>query len=80
MDKFLAKKNPIFKQIQESTSSGGNQAQNNAPGAQSEKQDYVLTGFGLAHPDQTVRYRINGTILQLALKSMYENARNGVWS
>ena len=46
----------------------------------SEKQDFVYSGFGVIVNDQAVRYRINGAILQLALRSMYENARTvAVW-
>jgi len=52
MDKFLAKKNPIFKQVPEGASVQGG-----------EKADIALVGFGLSHSDLAVRYRINGTIL-----------------
>lgn len=90
MDKFLAKKNPIFKDVAALVTSGTNggdrrdtQMANTAAQQTGgdNKQDYVYSGFGLAHPDQTVRYRMNGAILQLSLKSMYENARQGgmVW-
>jgi len=68
MDKFLAKKNPIFKQVAEGASAQGG-----------EKADVAYVGFGLSHTDLTVRYRVNGTILQLTLKSMYENARSIVF-
>ena len=79
MDKFLAKKNPIFKQIAEPSEKPTLAAaqQNNPAGV--EKQDYVFFGFGLAHPDAQVRYRLNGAILQLTLKSMYEAVRGDSW-
>ena len=75
MDKFLAKKNPIFKQINATGNNQPNQVNQAEPQLQSEKQDYVYTGFGVINADQIVRYRVNGAILQLALRSMYENAR-----
>lgn len=52
MDKFLAKKNPIFKQVAEGASVQGG-----------EKADVAFVNFGLSHSDLAVRYRINGTIL-----------------
>lgn len=80
MDKFLAKKNPIFKQINATGNNQPNQVNQGEPQLQSEKQDYVYTGFGVINADQIVRYRVNGAILQLALRSMYENARMvSVW-
>ena len=59
MDKFLAKKNPVFKQDQ------------------TDKDSY---GLGVNLTEQAVRYKLNGTILQLVLKSMYENARKYVYT
>ena len=54
MDKFLAKKNPVFKQDP------------------NEKDSY---GLGVNLSESAIRYKLNGTILQLVLKSMYESAR-----
>ena len=53
MDKFLAKKNPIFKQI--SLASGSIAPQTalatQPDAAQSEKQDFIYSGFGVIHAD-----------------------------
>ena len=45
MDKFLAKKNPVFKQVPESTAGTG------AAQSGSDKADATYIGFGLGHPD-----------------------------
>ena len=59
MDKFLAKKNPVFKQDP------------------ADKDSY---GLGVNLTEQAIRYKLNGTILQLVLKSMYENTRKYVYT
>ena len=62
MDKFLAKKNPIFKQVISNSS-------------QSKENIRHYPSFAVTIPENAIRYKINGTILQLTLKSMYEHAR-----
>lgn len=88
MDKFLAKKNPIFKQIIEPgqdknpRSSVAQKSQNQTaakPQTQVEKIDLVFAGFGFGQSDARIRYRLNSAILQLTLKSMYESVRMGSW-
>ena len=65
MDKFLAKKNPIFK-LTDPDKTGPEQIS--------------YQGLGLAFADVAVRYKINGTVLQLTLKSMYEHCRKMVFN
>ena len=63
MDKFLAKKNPVFKLDPDRT----DKAQ-------------VSYGIGVNLTERVLRYKLNGMMLQLALKSMYENARKYVFT
>jgi hypothetical protein len=63
MDKFLAKKNPVFKLDPDRTD-----------------KDQVSYGIGVNLTERVLRYKLNGMMLQLALKSMYENARKYVFT
>ena len=63
MDKFLAKKNPVFKLDPDRTD-----------------KDQVSYGIGVNLTERVLRYKLNGMMLQLALKSMYENARRYVFT
>ena len=63
MDKFLAKKNPVFKLDPDRLDR--------------EQRSY---GIGINMPERALRYKLNGMILQLTLKSMYENARKYVFT
>ena len=63
MDKFLAKKNPVFKLDPDRTD-----------------KELISYGLGINLTDQAIRYKLNGTIIQLTLKSMYEHARKYVYN